>query len=119
MNPPEPPEPTCARCRQPYDPDESKCPHCGFDGSEDTCVVCKKPIAPSSGNYGYSICESCELQGHKRRWENEDYPDFEEEPYEELPRDVENELYAISVGCTTEEEIDALYNNKPEEGDAS
>lgn len=121
-----PPEPLCPRCRKICWPDElrdGKCPHCGFDGSPDTCVVCKKPISPSSGNYGYSICESCEEESHRQQWEEEAlareaerHEDLDEyERYESLDRQTENECYAIEQGAKSEEDMDALTRG----GDAS
>jgi hypothetical protein len=133
-----PPEPLCPRCRKICWPDElteeNKCPHCGFDGSEDICVVCKRPIPPSSGNYGYSICEPCEQEGHRERWEAGDYDDEPRfEDYIEEERRIDEaywgnqadslddvtkwECYAIEQGLT-DEELQELLRNKPQE-DAS
>lgn len=112
----DPPEPQCPRCRKICWPDdlvEGKCPHCSFDGSEDTCVVCKKPINPSSSNYGYSICEKCELEGHRRDYEEGRYDEYEHqeiEHYEELDKATENECSAIEQGATTEKELDEILN---------
>lgn len=143
-----PPEPQCPRCRKICWPDDleyscpecgesitdpecpcgwkgewedakGNCPHCGFDGSQHLCVVCKKPINPSSPNYGYSICESCEEEGHRKRWEDgemDDYMEEETEHYENLSKATENECYAIEQGATTEEEMDEILNSG---GDAS
>lgn len=142
----DPPEPLCPKCRKIWWPDGSdyacpecgatiekpecgscgwsgdwkdgvaKCPHCGFDGSRDDCVVCNRSIPPSSSNYGYSICESCEEKSHRERYndEHEMWEDKEIEYYENLDRATENECYAIEQGAKTEEDINGLFG-----GDAS
>lgn len=113
-----PPEPQCPRCRKICWPDalvEGKCPHCGFDGSKDDCVGCGKPISPSSANYGYSLCESCEEKGHRRDYEDGRYDAAEQERAEDLEQAVVSECYAIEQGAKSEQDMDDILSG----GDAS
>lgn len=79
--------------------------------------MCEKPIQPSSANYGYSICDSCEAEGHREDYEDGQRAEIEDEEieyYEQLDRATEMECYAIEQGATTEEDMDAFTG-----GDAS